>query len=348
VIDFYIWLTGYDTQSINLYDLIGRGIIASETGTGTDVSPEGEYSANDNPDILYEFCDKLPGQIPDAYRIRMQRVFTEGVFPASGPAPICTTAGRAHQNAIGYATIDAATFCFNQYTNLLTHELLFHNVLTGDFQQIHGGNNYAQSNPLVHIRAVPEGGLSFNRDDYQVNFDRTFYSRYLDGGTDDARQPLPSRFVARWINGGPGSFQTFFKIWREGKTSAATTCAQWPLNGGQIAITELTMFDEEENPYMVAGQRTLPSTSMTNVADTTIFPPNPGGFVAGWMYFNLDSDYTDQTSSQNWIVTSMRAEGRFSTDQDATALGNGCSPPVGPSEIHTPDGPVIGPSANVF
>ncbi|HEX7809441.1 MAG TPA: hypothetical protein VF608_11965, partial [Thermoanaerobaculia bacterium] len=141
--------------------------------------------------------------------------------------------------------------------------------------------------------------------------------------------------------------QTYFKVWREGK-GGNTTCAQWPLNGGQIPITEITMFDEEENPYMVAGQRTLPSTSMTSVADTTIFPPNPGGFIAGWMYFNLDSDGTDQVTSQNWVVTSMRAEGRFSSDQDATALGNGCSPPVGPSEIQTPAGPVIGPSANVF
>ena len=84
---------------------------------------------------------------------------------------------------------------------------------------------------------------------------------------------------------------------------------------------------------------------MTSVGDEEIYPPNPGDFIAGWMYLNLDDLEDDEVASQNWVVTSMRAEGRFSTDTDATALGNGCSPEVGQSEAYASGGP-IGPSPN--
>src|SRR5215213_1573512 len=44
VIDFNVYLTGYDVQSINLYDVIGRGIIAPELGTGTALTQRGRFS----------------------------------------------------------------------------------------------------------------------------------------------------------------------------------------------------------------------------------------------------------------------------------------------------------------
>ena len=40
VLDFNIFLTGYDVQAINLYDIIVRGVIAPDAGTGaTGISP---------------------------------------------------------------------------------------------------------------------------------------------------------------------------------------------------------------------------------------------------------------------------------------------------------------------
>src|SRR5689334_5639413 len=38
VIDFNVYLTGYDAQSINLHDIIWRGVIAPDLGTGPDIS----------------------------------------------------------------------------------------------------------------------------------------------------------------------------------------------------------------------------------------------------------------------------------------------------------------------
>jgi len=55
VIDFNLYLTGYDVQSINLYDVIGWGRIAPDNGTGAEKSPVGRLSGelgrldNDNP-----------------------------------------------------------------------------------------------------------------------------------------------------------------------------------------------------------------------------------------------------------------------------------------------------------
>lgn len=359
VVDFNIWLTGYDTQSINLYDVIVRGIIAPERGTGFAISPAGELSEDTNPLLDPVNCDELPAAIPAVYVTRLKRTLTEGVAPGFGSLVGCNTVGGVHQNAIGYATIDVVRACGVRLADdplYYEREILWENVLTGDYQQVNLGNSYAQGNPLVHIRAIPEGGDITTRignpSTYGVNFERTFYSRYQSGNKLDARQPLPARFAARWIEGGPGSFATSFKIWREGRTNANTQCNQWEIQGGRLPVTELTMFDEEENPFTVSEpvccfgvRKALPSTSITSVDNGELYPPNPGDFVAGWMYLNLDNLEDDHVASQNWVVTSMRAEGRFSTDSDATALGNGCSPEVGQSEAYLGPEP-IGPSPN--
>ena len=67
------------------------------------------------------------------------------------------------------------------------------------------------------------------------------------------------------------------------------------------------------------------------------------------MYFNFDNFWSspaDDLAAQSWVVVSMEAEGRFAVDLDATALGNGCSPPA--LETNRRGGePAIGPAPNV-
>jgi len=362
VINFNLYLTGYDVQSINLYDVIVRGIIAPDLGTGSDISPEGEISDSINPKLNLDNCDELPGAIPSVYVNYMKKAFTEGTTPAFGSIAECTKIGGVHANATGYVTIDVARRCGIDFPNRQSYfeqDILWDNVFTGDFMQVHSTNNYAQGNPMVHIRAVPEGGVAQDRfgnsGAYHVNLNNTFYGHYEGGGKLNARQPLPARFAARWIDGGTSGFQTYYKIWREAKTNASTQCGgEYELKGGKIPVTEILMFDEEENPFMVSEpiccigvSKELPASSMTPVSDKELYPPNPNGALAGWMYFNLDNAAGDNLASQNWIVTSMRAQGRFSTDVDTTALGNGCSPELPQSEIYNELGPTIGPSANV-
>jgi hypothetical protein len=118
-------------------------------------------------------------------------------------------------------------------------------------------------------------------------------------------------------------------------------------------VTEVVIFDEEENPRGAAPtdvisppintSQILPETSLTSVADHSVFPASTTGAVGGWVYLNLDNDSADGISSQNWVVVSMRAEGRYSVDFDAAWLANGCSDAVGLSEVDGGD-VVIGPA----
>ncbi len=372
VIDFNIYLTGYDVQSISLYDVIFRGRIAPDAGTGSAISPVGSLSGNpvtdvdrDNPNVDEASCAiAAPVQLTTPFITRMQQAFTLGRVPAHGALLACNNIGGVHDNAVGYATIDVVAACtlgLPTDPDYFTTEILFDNVLIGDYQQVNGGQDFAQGNPMVHIRAIPEGGPAGSTA--IVNFDRTFYSRYS-GGTIDRRQPLPALFAARWISGGATTFQTFYKIWREGVTGPTSACAPsgglFPLNGA-LGITEFVRFDEEENPTTLAPdvpvsppletEAVLPETSLTNVADATVFPETGSGDVSGWMYMNLDYEADDGIASQNWVVVSMRAEGRFSVDFDAAWLGNGCTPeidqssavggatPIGPAPNFNPDDP---------
>jgi hypothetical protein len=361
VISFNLYLTGYDVQSINLYDVLARGLIAPNTGTGTSVSPRGPWSDPNNA-LDLGACGRLPGQLPDAYIDRMQAAFEVGVINSYDPSVACNNIGNEHDNAVGYATIDLVRNCSSNLPTspeYWTKDLAYDNVLIGDHQQVHSANNFAQGSPLVHIRAIPEGGTNAERMERQGLFDarfgRTFYSRFQPSTAPklDGRQPLPSRFVGRWVSGGRDSFQTDFKIWREGKRGADGTCATWDDN--VTKLMEIVMFDEAENAVgdvpisrvctPIQTVYTLPATSRTSVRDDDVYPQLTNGAIAGWVYLNLDNCEFDSWGSNNWVMTTMRAEGRYSVEFDATGLGNGCSAPEGPSEVTT-GVYVINPSPN--
>jgi hypothetical protein len=355
VIDFNIYLTGYDVQSINLNDVIWQGIIAplsgpKELGTGTDVSTGAGTGDFDEPENgIYDFsnCAGLPGTVPTFYRTRMQTAFTLGsvaAVPGDPSFSACAAVGNQHENAVGYATIDVVNLCTTALPTdgdvYFATEIRFDNVLIGDYQQVNSGQNFAQGNPMVHIRAVPE--LDGNPGINPTNFSRTFYSRYQGPvpNTIDRRQPLPSTFAARWINGGTGSFETSYKMWREG-VNPGTVCATVDDNGF-LVVDETIVFDEHENGEGVAAEEadfspvigteaiTTPETALIPIEDgSEVFPQSIlSSATAGWVYLNLHNpaDPDQDVATQNWVVVSMRAEGRYSVDFDAAWLGNGCSP----------------------
>ncbi|MGZ5433676.1 MAG: hypothetical protein ACXWH7_12185, partial [Thermoanaerobaculia bacterium] len=363
VITFNIDLTGYDVQSINLYDVIARGFIAPDVGTGTQVTKRGPLSDRNFALDLGE-CTRLVGQLPQAFVERMHLAFMEGVVADVGTLPGCNNVGLEHDHAVGYATIDVVRNCATNdplSEEYWTEDLAWDNVLIGDSHQIHSANDFAQSSTLVHIRAIPEGGTAPERlavqRKYDAGFPRTFYARYQSASAPklDGRQPLPSVFAARWLAGGPSGFDTYFKIWREGRTGRDATCATHDDN--ILPIAELVRFDENENafgdtPHTVTGpipelDLVAPATFRVSVADSSLFPAMTNGAISGWMYLNLDHDfvargYVPGWASQNWVVFSMRWEGRYSVDVDAAALGNGCSPAAGFTEV-TAGTEVIGP-----
>jgi hypothetical protein len=349
VIDFNLYLTGYDTQSINLYDVIALGRLAPSNGTGTAVSPRGEWS-HENRDLDLADCANLPSSIPAPYVTRMREAFTQGRVQALGINAACSNIGSVHANAIGYATIDLVGSCGAATPQDPAYAAAFlrhDNVLVGDVIQVNGNQNFAQGSPLVHIRAMPDDGRP-------VNFERTFYGHYQNAATPkaDRRQPLPAVFAARWIDGSGGAFETSLKIWRESSTGATAACRDY---GTKLqSVRELQKFDDEENGVgMYRGGCLmlcieLPDSLISSgrhAIDGFSFPQLTNGAVAGWIYLNLAHENDDEIR-QAWVVTSMRAEGRYSVDSDATSLGNGCTPAFPLSELDN-GVEIIGPAENV-
>lgn len=384
VLDFNIFLTGYDVQGISLYDIIARGQIPP---TGSTTVP-GPFSAENrpgpprppgvadastiNPALLpsaFADCASLPGPIPPTLLTQIQRGLT-GLTYSFGGFGGCQV-GAVHANAIGYVTIDTARTCS---TSLPTDdvywdtEIAFSNVLIGDYQRINptvATGNYAGGEPLVHIRAIPEGDPVGIDPATDVFFPFTFYDRYVDERKEDRRQPLPGIWAARYIEeeAGVQDFATELAIWREGVQFPTCPSTGDPGVSGNQAFpyTEIVRFDEHENPRTLVitdcpvspcVPGTLPGTNEASTHDTAssgIIPPDFTGTedLGGWIYLNLNVPFTaggasrldavyattvrDETS--NWVTVRMTAEGRYGVDFAAAWLGNGCSANPGVSEI---------------
>jgi len=403
-LDFNVFLTGYDVQSISLRDIFANGVIAPNAGntaSGTSITgsvngpgtsptiptvdaanvsngapgaqPFDNVVGNPNFTTAAANCINLPGQIPPQLLTDLRVIFTTGAAGAIiGNGCGSVRLGGVHADAIGYVTIDVASNCT---TNLpgptyFTGDILFDNTLTGDYEDLFLASgalaNASGGSPLVHIRAIPEGGPAGSAPGTNLPF--TFYDRYTGfatqaGRTFDRRQPLPSTFAARWIQGGTGGFNTNFQIWREGLgalTGSSTTCsnaANVPAGNSALLITDEVRFDEHENAVgtsitgnispTVNTNPTLPETSSTPTQNSLPFPAAvPGSTdVGGWMYLNLTNGGTgandfrltaqrvgfgptlgNRTTTQNWVVVNMQAAPTFAALFDATWLGNGCTP----------------------
>ncbi len=394
--NFNLYLTGYDVQGINLADVLRFGLIASETGTSSS-TPPGSLSAAGSPNFSANpNCATTPGVFPASVAAALRSVFTTGnLSPLIAPGTACNGVGGVHANAIGYATIDVVASCTSRMPNdpsYYTTDLLFDNVLIGDYQQLGtypagtaAGSFDAGGNPMVHIRAVPEGGSAGSNVPTELPF--TFYDRYTPATNRvaDRRQPLPSTFSARFIQGGPNAFATNYTIWREG--FGAGDCAS-ANRSNSLLVSELVRFDERENPFIVTlfcnigcfNIPALPTTSSTATSNS-IYPAMASADVGGWMYLNLNNGGSNSYSvtrdiggmpgpsnvpgllaphgatttqgprpSQNWVTITMFGSlgaNRLSAEFDAAALGNGCSPAAFTSTAEGGSVP-IGPAGGVF
>ena len=385
VMTFNLFLGGYAVQSINLADVLIRNTIASSTG----ITPGSIWPAA-NPNLRASIdCATIPGTVPATIMTEVRSALTVGIGASSCNHPV----GSVHTNAIGYATIDVVASCTSRspadplyYTN----DILFDNVLIGDYQQVgpHPAGTTAFSfdaggNPMVHIRSVPEGGGAGSNADTRLPY--TFYDRYTPAGarTMDRRQPLPSTFAARYIQGGPGAFATNLTIWREG--FGIGSCAN-AFASAEMVVSEIIKFDEHENPNLpppcflsACPSPPLPvlnASSSTGSSDSDIFPQvGATGDVGGWIYLNLNNGGSTSYSvtreiggqrlptnartnlspiasgtvgprpSQNWVTVTLFGNtaggNRLTTEFDAAALGNGCSPAVA-------EGAAIGPAGGVL
>ena len=286
--NFPIHLTGYDVQGINLYDLFAHGEI-----------PQTECSA---------------GMVSASLLTDLQLMFTTG--RGNGTALPCTAqVGGTHPNAIGYATIDVVNTCAAADTGSRAWfaNLLHDNVLTGDDQQLDhvGSYVYASGGPLVHIRAIPEGGAAGAV--VATSLPYTFYDRFTPTPAmrkSDRRQPLPSLFAPRFINGGSGYLNTTLKIWREGVTVGACSDA------GQAASIRTW-----RSPRSCASTSTRTRQSLTSAAASPARPAWADRAIAMRIHVGRASARPGRDESrptQNYALTARNARMRLHASSSAS------------------------------
>ena len=325
---FNLFLTGYDAQSISLYEILARGRLPVTNPSTT--AGRASASNQSNPYTLQNtLCGSTTGSIDATLLQRIQSALTTGMIDTNG-CPV----GTAHKNAIGYMTIDVVNSCSDASpldAKYWSDVLLYDNVLSGEYIRINpdpNSGNYAGANPLVHIRAIPEGGPAGAT--VAPVFPYTFYDRYAHRS--DRRQPLPSVFSARYIDGGPTSFLTNFTIWREGVATASKDPCDFAANA-KLALRHASVvrFDEHENATAVAADASTPATMLLPSSSAILPPSSAAGDHGGWLWLSLDNG-TMKRPSQNWVIVQMYAEGRYGVDFDATFLANGCTltPPAAP------------------
>src|SRR5258706_11905901 len=119
VLDFNIFLTGYDVQPINLYDVIVRGVVAPPSGTTPATTPGAlslsNTTGNNNLLVTSAPCTNLPGALPTSLVTAVRTALTTGGFNPRAGFPSCSPPGGVHANAIRYLTADVPAPCSTKF-----------------------------------------------------------------------------------------------------------------------------------------------------------------------------------------------------------------------------------------
>ncbi|HVT59684.1 MAG TPA: hypothetical protein VHR45_14940 [Thermoanaerobaculia bacterium] len=323
VLDFDIYLTGYDVQTINLRDIFINGILPQTASAGQDpndtISPKGPKSQ----DINFASCTGVlpPPPISAAFVNHMQQALTGKSDALFGG--LCFAQNLGDNIARGYITVDTVNSCTLRSPGDLGYfgaggsgDVTNQNVLWGDWAIVNAAQNFAQGGDLVHIEAAPSVGAgtggggnwgTYGSDPATTTSGRyTFYGRYTGLGPNfftaiDNREPLATTFATRFLNGGTFSGGTSLLVWRDSKVNQSpfacpvnpTVRPCWyPLGQEGIVI-----FDEQENPFTPTVQPISPQPPGTTLipfpAETQRTVVNgasfPVPFNFGWLFLDLNT-----------------------------------------------------------
>ncbi|HVT59682.1 MAG TPA: hypothetical protein VHR45_14930 [Thermoanaerobaculia bacterium] len=362
VLDFDLYLTGYDVQTVNLRDILINGNLPQtadfQDDPGDKISPKGVKSQ----DISFPGCVGVlpPPILSAAFVTHLQQSLTgkaDTLFNG-----LCFAQNLGDNIARGYITVDTVNNCTLRSPGDLgyfaaggTGDTTNQNVLWGDWTIFNAVQNFAEGGDLVHIEASGTNPATSTSGRY------TFYGRYDGSGPNfftavDNREPLATTFATRFVTSGNFGV-TSLLVWRDSKNNQSPfTCpvnptvrpCWYPLGQEGIVI-----FDEQENPFTPAVQPISPQPPGTTLipfpAETQRTLVNgasfPVPFNFGWLF--LDLNFTaatvacgstrppvDPAAAQAWVINTHDyygspgnpAAGRFATAIDAIRLDSACSP----------------------
>jgi hypothetical protein len=336
VLDFNIYLTGYDVQTINLRDLLVNGLLPQTASAGQDpadtISPQGPFSQ----DVNFASCNgllPLPAALPAGFINHLQTSLTGRPSPILGG--LCAGRALGDNIARGYITVDVVQGCTLRFPSDIGYfgpggDATDDNVLWGDYvyRRDHG---QAEGSPLVHIVADPAAPETTIPGNY------TFYGRYVGWSAADHRYPLATCFATRYVNDGDST--TSLVVWRDSKLAtnpftcpAAFTRPPWYPLGEESVVA----FNETEQAVELQNfpASPVPSPSLAYFpAEAQRVAVGGSGlavpFASGWLDLNLNSTVVgaanvppaDPLAEQAWVAVQMAdRNGTFSVGYDAIQL----------------------------
>lgn len=330
ILDFDIYLTGYDVQTFSIQQLFCDGTLPH---MGFTTSPVGAFS---DPNIDFPGCndplyEQPPPAISASFRSHLRAWCTGKPSPLTGD---CAGADRGDTICKGYITVDATRICSIQfaddplYWDSATRVPTEDNVLWGDWFLVDQEDYSSQGFSAVHIEGDPTEEV-FRPGDH------TFYGRYVSGNASDRREPLGTTFGARYALGGAFDGTTFF-VWRSGGPSQSSRACPANLHldlSNNTGDGPIIVFDEQENSITVSGPSGVPDEVVNLPWETqsveigTQIPT--GDFNFGWIYLNLQNGtalplYGDD-NAQGWVSARLSAAGRYSVGLHGVQFDNACS-----------------------
>jgi len=343
VLDFNVYLTGYDVQSINLCDVLVTGLLPQTASAGQDpsdtISPKGPLSQ----DVNFASCvGQLPAPtLPASFIAHLQSSLTGQFSNLFGG---CAGLAYGDNVARGYVTVDTVNNCTLRFPSDAGYfapagggsgDATDQNVLLGDYAYVNSAPSFAQGYTMVHLQADP------NRPETSTSGQYTFYGRYVNWTAIDHREPLPTRFFARYINSGVSSTTTTMTAWRDPKVKQNPfQCGTLPF-WYPLAQARVVAFDEQEHVAESASP-IFPfpgAVGKVQVGSATL--PTP--FPFGWILYDLNSTVgsappVDPLAEQAWLTLSMTAAGGQSLGYPAFQLDTcpgAVPPPAGSAAFYS-------------
>jgi hypothetical protein len=359
VFTFNVYLTGYDIQLVDLRSVL-TGTLPATASAGQDpmdtISPKGSISQ----DINFASCttgvysapinaySKLPPAALTAAQVaNLQQSLTgQASVNVSG---MCAGLNHSDNIARGYVTIDTVNNCTSHLPTdagyLVTGgvgDATDQSQLTGEVFYVDKLHAVARGTNLVHIHASGTDPLTSTSGNY------TFYGRYVGFDAADNRQPLPTNFGARFVNGNftltpvptptspawgtpPNSFppgSSSLVVWRDSKVAQQYfTCGVLP-SWYPLSQEGIMAFDEQEHNQSLGSAVGFPAAAQTVPVGGVALPVS---YSSGWLYLDLNatvtgqvSGQTDTAAAQGWVqVVEQNGSQIFNLMHNAQALDSG-------------------------
>lgn len=342
---FPIYLTGYDTQSINLRDIFVNRAFPVTADAGSDptdtLSPKGIYSQDINFPVCgadpdnFGFGDdgplrNIPPYTPafsTAVQTDLQRAL-QGLSSTNGtyaPAGRCVGRNYGDNVARGYITMDDVNACpapgqlptsVGYFASGFNGVVGYRNIYHGDVFYLDPSQNFMEADVAVPIEASLNNPLT---SEIASGTKYTFYGRMptVNGLAIDSREPLPTAWGASSL----GEHSRLF-VWRDPAAAVADfSCGLTP-PPYPLSMNQVVSFDTEENP-----NTGLPTTRFPfGAVETKLGAPSFVGLEKkGWMFLNLNSGgglFGGIRGSWVTVIHSPEATGIHGVGWSGWQLGN--------------------------